>query len=79
MNYKKKLTTALLQHLLPLTVSAPGLFDPACRHEGVNCGKVEWSLSIPPALVLCIFPHFWVLFVYLCRYSILVGDVAISI
>lgn len=72
-------TAALLQQLLPLTVSVPSFFYSGCSHEGVDRGKVELSLSIPPALALRICPHFWVLFVYLSRYAILVGNVAISV
>lgn len=75
----EKLTTAPFQHLLALTVSAASFFDPACVHEGIDCGKVERGLPVPPAFALCIFPQVWVLFVYLGRYSVLIGDVSISL
>lgn len=74
-----KLTSAPFQHLLALAVSASGFLYPACGHEGVDCGKIKRGLPVPPALALCIFPHVLVLFVYLGCYSILIGDVSISL
>lgn len=74
-----KLTSAPFQHLPALAVSASSFFYPACGHEGVDCGKVEWGLPVPPSFALCIFPQVWVLFVYLGCYSILIGDVSISV
>lgn len=75
----EKLTIASFQHLLALTVSAASFFYPGGGHEGVDCGKVELGLSVPPAFALCIFPQVWVLFIYLGCYSILIGDVSITL
>lgn len=72
-------TSAPFQHLLALAVSASSFLYPACGHEGVDCGKIKRGLPVPPALALCIFPHVRVLFVYLGCYSILIGDVSISL
>lgn len=77
-NTDKRLTVALVQQRLPLVVSAPWFFYPGRSHVGVNGGKVELTLSIPPAFASSVFPHLQVFFVYLSRYVVLVGDVTIT-
>lgn len=73
-----RLTIAPVQQHLPLMVSAPSFFYPGRSHVGVDDGKVELTLSIPPAFASSVFSHLRVFFVYLGHYAVLVGDVTIT-
>lgn len=77
-NAVERLTIAPVQQRLPFMVSAPSFFYLSRSHVGVDGGKVELTLSVPPAFASSVFPHLLVFFVYLGRYSVLVGDVAIT-
>lgn len=62
----------LLQQFLPFTVSTAGRFDSGRVRVGVDGGKVEWRLSVPPVFTLCIFAQVRMFSVNLGRDVVLV-------